>query len=113
MPKINKRDIIKSLVEVPPKGLRPFWAKEMTLLKRLEAKYPLEFIAVLKFPKKFESLAVLLGGPLVKELESRFYQFNYQPKMSTPEKVDFGAEKYGADLTIADKPKTVKDFLDE
>lgn len=113
MPKINKRNIVHKLVEVPEKGRRPFWAKEMTLLKRLESLYPLEFLAALSFPQKFNSLAVFLSGPLVKELESRFYQFNYKPKVSTPEKVDFRAEKHGPDITIASKPKTIKDFLYE
>jgi len=113
MPKINKRSIIHNLVEVPSKGRRTFWAKEMTLLKKLEGKYPLDFLSALRFYKKFDSIAVFLSGPLAKELKSRYYQYNYRPKFSTPEKVDFRAEKYGEDVTIASKQKTVRDFLNE
>jgi hypothetical protein len=113
MPKINKREIIHNLVLVPNKGRRTFWAKEMTLLKRLESLYPLEFLAVLKFSKKFDSLAILLSGPLTKELKSRYYQYNYKPKSVTPQKIHLNAEKYGGDATITSKQKTVKDFLNE
>jgi len=112
MPKINKREIVSRLVEVPDKARRVFWAKEMSLLKRLEVKYPLEFLRALTFQKKFDSLAVFLGGGLVKELESRFYQFNYKPTMRD-DKVDINAEKYGEDVNIPSKSKTVKDFLNE
>jgi hypothetical protein len=112
MPKIKKKDIIFNLIDVPANGRRPFWAKEMTFLKRLEGKYPIEFLNVLKFSKKFDSLAILLTGPLAKELESRFFQFNYKPKISStiipPE-----AEKIGGDRIIIHKAKTTKDFLNE
>ena len=83
----------------------------MTLLKRLEAKYSLDFLKVVKFPNKFESLMLLSSGPLAKELDSRWYQFHWVPKMEEPKKVEITAEKIGQDVTIASKPKTIKDFL--
>lgn len=112
MPKINQRDIVGNLVEIPDKSRRPFWAKEMTLLKKLLSKYPIEFLSVLKFSNKFDSLAVLCAGPLVKELESRYYQWQYISKPPV-ESIPKDAEKIGEDFIILRKQKTIKDFLNE
>jgi hypothetical protein len=113
MPKLNKRDIVGQLIDIPEKGRRPFWAREMTFLKKLEEKYSLDFLKVLSFPRKFDSLAILLTGPLAVEVESRWKQFHFRPSMTVPKKIEKDADKFGDDVTIASEPKTIKDFLNE
>ena len=53
----NKRDIIFRLVEVPDKGRRPFFAREMKLLNDLCDRYSLEFMDIVDFGRKIDSMA--------------------------------------------------------
>ena len=112
MPKINKRNIVKNLVEAPKAGARTFWAKEMTLLKKLEAQYPIEFLNDLAAPE-VPSLAVYFSPPMDQKLKTWYNEYCYKPRLKSPDKIDLGAEKIGSDVTIASKPKTIREFFNE
>lgn len=113
--KINKREIIKGLVEVPKTARRQFWAKEMTILKKLLEKYSPEFVKILKFDKKYDSLAILSTGPLSSKVESRYRQWVFAQNRQNivVENYNLNDEKLGDNITIQSNPKTIKQFLNE
>ena len=45
---------IERLVNVPKTQKRFFWSREMKLLKDLEARYSLDFLEIVTFPKKYD-----------------------------------------------------------
>ena len=108
----NKRDIIFRLIEVPDKGRRPFFAREMKLLNDLCDRYSLEFMNIVNFGKKFDSLAYLVSPKLKNSLDEKFRAFNFKVDLSKYETYDIGG-KIGDDAVISQTPKTIKDFLDE
>jgi|TARA_R100000700_G_scaffold40089_1_gene54699 hypothetical protein len=108
----NKREIIFRLLEVPDKGRRPFFAREMKMLNDLCERYSLEFMDIVSFAKKFDSLAYLVSDKLKSTLDEKFRAFNFRVDLSKYETYHFG-EKVGEDKTVVPKIKTVKDFLDE
>ena len=108
----NKREIIFRLLEVPDKGRRPFFAREMKMLNDLCERYSLEFIAIVDFGKKFDSLAYLVSEKLRGTLDQKFRAFNFRVDLSKYEVYHLG-EKVGEDKSLPLKRKTVKDFLDE
>ena len=108
----NKREIIFRLLEVPDKGRRPFFAREMKMLNDLCERYSLEFMDIVSFAKKFDSLAYLVSDKLKSTLDEKFRAFNFRVDLSKYETYHFG-EKAGEDKTVVPKRKTVKDFLDE
>ncbi len=108
----NKREIIFRLLEVPDKGRRPFFAREMKMLNGLCERYSLEFMNIVNFGKKFDSLAYLVSDKLKSTLDEKFRAFNFRVDLSKYEVYHIG-EKVGQDKTIKPKKKTVKDFLNE
>ncbi len=108
----NKRDIIFRLVEVPDKGRRPFFAREMKMLNDLCYRYSQDFLAVVSFDKKFDSLAYLVSDKLRGTLDEKFRAFNFKVDLSKYKTYDIG-EKVGQDVNLPRKSKTIKDFLDE
>jgi len=108
----NKRDIIFRLLEVPDKGRRPFFAREMKLLNDLCDRYSLEFMDIVNFGKKFDSLAYLVSSKLKNALDEKFRSFNFKVDLSKYKRYDIG-EKTGEDGVIPHLPKTIKDFLNE
>ena len=108
----NKREIIFRLLEVPDKGRRPFFAREMKMLNDLCERYSLEFMAIVDFGKKFDSLAYLVSEKLRDTLDQKFRAFNFRVDLSKYEVYHIG-EKAGEDKSFPVKRKTVKDFLDE
>jgi len=108
----NKRDIVFRLLEVPDKGRRPFFAREMKLLNDLCDRYSLAFMDIVNFGKKFDSLAYLVSPKLKDALDEKFRAFNFKVDLSKYKTYDIG-EKIGEDTTIFQSPKTIKDFLDE
>ena len=111
--KINKKFIIGRLVEVPESGKRPFWQKEMTLLKKLEEKYSLEFLDVLFLPKKLKSLAILFNEDVAKDIDTRFKNFNYKPKDYSEFSCNVSENKFDKDKQYKKQTKSIKDFLNE
>ena len=108
----NKREIIFRLLEVPAKGRRPFFAREMKMLNDLCGRYSLEFMDIVDFGKKFDSLAYLVSKKLRDSLDQKFRAFNFRVDLSKYEVYHIG-EKVGEDKPLPQKRKTVKDFLDE
>tara|TARA_R110002020_G_scaffold363289_1_gene575567 strand:- start:6037 stop:6378 length:342 start_codon:yes stop_codon:yes gene_type:complete len=113
VPKIpNKREILFRLLDVPDKGRRPFFAREMKMLNDLCERYSQDFMAIVDFGKKFDSLAYLVSDKLKDRLDEKFRAFNFKVDLSKYEVYDIG-KKVGTDAAISTKQKTVKDFLDE
>jgi len=108
----NKREIIFRLIEVPDKGRRPFFAREMKMLNDLCERYSQDFMAIVSFEKKFDSLAYLVSDKLKDTMDNKFRAFNFKVDLSKYKTYDIG-DKVGKDLDISRKTKTIKDFLHE
>jgi len=107
--KLNKREIILRLVEVPSKNKRPFWAKEMKLLNGLLEEYDdINFWSKVKFSIIFPSLAYLKTDFGKGELRRKYNEFNFD--IPLPQEY-YLQKKIGEDKTYPKKVKTVKDFL--
>ena len=111
-PKINKKDILKRLVIEPPKGKRVFFMREMKLLNDLVDRYSLEFMNVVNFYRRFDSLAYLVSPKLKETLDRKFRAFNYVVDKSRYPDYNL-TDKSGEDRAVQKKRKTLKDFLDE
>jgi hypothetical protein len=107
--KIDKRQVVLRLVEVPEKNKRPFWAKEMKILNGLVEEYsnPL-FWHKVKFSMIFPSLAYLKTEFGKGELRKKYIEFNFD--IPPAEEYNLG-EKIGEDKFYPKKIKTIKDFL--
>lgn len=105
----EKKKIIESLIEVPKKDKRHFWAREIKSLNILIESYPEDiFWKGLTFPQKLDSIIVLRSGFYQKELQKKYNIFKY--KVPTEIKLTLG-KKTGKDYTAKEKPKTITDFL--
>ena len=82
--------------------------REFAVLKRLEAKYPLEFLNIINFGKKFASLLVLEGEWGKTELVRKFHAYNYQPP--NPDQIILSPEKFGEDKEVA-KKQLLRDLI--
>lgn len=111
-PKINKRSILLRLVEEPKTAKRFFYAREMKMLNDLSDRYSEEFMSIVNFGKKFDSLAYLVSPKLKDSLDQKFRAFNYVVDKSKYPTYTIG-EKVGQDKQIKKQPKTTKDFLNE
>jgi|TARA_R100000081_G_C4774575_1_gene147744 hypothetical protein len=110
----NRQDVIARLIEVPDKGTRAFWKKEMALLKKLESRYSLDFLKNLTFHTKYDSLAVLASKALKETLDRKWQYFNYQPKKDPFDQFMDQGKKFGDDYQKeANKFKNTKKFLNE
>ena len=109
MKQTDKKKIIERLIEVPDKGKRPFWAREMTLLKRLLERWPdLDFWGKVRFREKFPTLAYLLTDIGVGNVQRKYNEFTFDiPSFKT---YNLG-EKIGKDSEYSPKPKSLKKFL--
>lgn len=109
---INKTNILKRLLDTPSSSKRVFYMREMKLLNALCEKYSLEFMNVLTFSKKVDSLTYFTSPKLKQTLDQKFRAFNYCVDNSKYVEYDLG-EKVGEDKQISAKNKTIKDFLNE
>ena len=109
--KINKKLLLKKFVDIPKKGSRLFYVKEMTLLNALINRYSEEFVLALKLPKKYDSMAVIICDSYKLFLDKKFKEFNYKTDDSLYEKVILFENKSGEDFKKQNKIKTVRDFL--
>ena len=106
--KIDKRKIVERLTNPPEKTKPFFWAKEMTIFKRLLVLYPdLNFWDVVTFNGEVKSMAQLTVWPYEDEVEFKYKQFNFV--IEKKEEIKVG-ETVGSDIII-EKQKTMKDFL--
>lgn len=105
----DKKKIIERLVDVPVKGLRPFWAREYTLLNRLLTGLPdLKFWSKVSFGDKFPSLAYLLTDIGKGQIRRKYNEFSFE---IPPVKTYNLEEKTGEDREIPLKKKTIRSFL--
>ena len=110
--KINKKEILSRLTLVPIKDKRLFYMREMKFLNDLCERYSLEFMNIVSFDKKFDSLAYLVCSKLKMTLDLKFRAFNY--KIDTSKYVSYTiADKLGEDAEVIHKPKTTKQFLND
>ena len=109
-PKINKRKIILRLLNEPKLSKRMFYAREMKLLNDLCNRYSLEFMDVVTFWKKLDSLAYLLSSKLKDTMDKKWRAFNYKVDKTKYKEYNIG-EKVGEDKEIKKETKTTKDFL--
>ena len=84
----------------------------MKFLNDLSSRYSLEFLCVVTFSKKFNSLAYLISPKLKDTMDIKWRAFNYKVDNSKYEEYNIG-EKTGKDKDINKKTKTTKDFLNE
>jgi len=107
----NRKEILARLIEIPDKGKRAFWSREMMFLKKLEQRYSLEFLQIVTFPKKYDSLAYLVSDALKETMDRKWKNFNFKVDFSKYIVYDMG-EKCGKDYeSIYNKPKSTKDLL--
>ncbi|NVM34354.1 MAG: hypothetical protein HWN81_02085 [Candidatus Lokiarchaeota archaeon] len=111
-PKINKRKILTRLLEIPKTSKRFFYAREMKLLNDLCNRYSLEFMNVVSFYRKLDSLAYLLSPKLRDTMDKKWRAFNYKLDKSKYKEYNIG-DKIGKDKNIKKEIKTTRDFLDE
>ena len=110
-PHKRRQALIGKLVDVPSTQKRFFWAKEMKLLKDLEARYCLDFLEIVTFPKKYNSLAYLVSKELKDTMDRKWRNFNFKVDLSKYETMVLG-EKTGKDYIPSDnKPKNTKDLF--
>ena len=103
--------MLKKFVDIPPKGSRLFYMKEMSLLNTLIERYSEDFVLVLKLPKKYDSMAVILCESYKETLDKKFRDFNYKFDKSNYKKINLSERKFGEDFLNTNKPKTIRDFL--
>jgi len=75
-------------------------------------RYSQEFMAIVSFNKKFDSLAYLVSDKLKSTLDEKFRAFNFKVDFSKYKTYNLG-EKVGKDGNLSRKNKTIKDFLNE
>lgn len=112
--KPNKRHILARLVDLPKAGRRAFYVKEMAILNRLCERYSLEFMDVMTFPRKVDSLAYFESPKLRHVMDSKFRIFNFEVDETLFHQYNIHNKRFGADVHVK-KPhkKTIKNFLDE
>jgi|TARA_B110000483_G_scaffold142369_1_gene170126 hypothetical protein len=110
-PHKRRQALIGKLVDVPATQKKFFWAREMKLLKDLEARYSLGFLEIATFPKKYDSLAYLVSKELKSTMDKKWRNFNFKVDLSKYDSIVLG-EKTGKDYIPSDnKPKNTKDLF--
>ena len=109
---VPKKEILYRLVDVPAKGKNNFYAREFKLLNILIDRYSVEFMNVVTFNKKFDSLSYLVSEKLKETLDKKFRSFNYKSDPSRYDVYTLG-EKTGEDAVVTKNKKTIKQFLND
>jgi hypothetical protein len=109
--KINKKSLLKKFLNIPRSSPPIFYSKEMNFLNKLILRYSEDFINVLTFDKKFDSLAILLVGYYQSTLDLKFRNFKYEADSSRYKKIEIFNESFGEDFNKEKKPKTIRQFL--
>lgn len=83
----------------------------MKLLKDLEERYSLDFLEIVTFPKKYDSLAYLVSKELKDTMDRKWRNFNFKVDLSKYNPIVLG-KKTGKDYISSDnKPKNTKELL--
>ena len=121
MPKGRKKTFEQKLIEklvVCPhpnsatEEIKSFWGREMKILNSVFKEFPnKEFWEKTIFPKKFKSLATILGDVGKIFIKRKYSEFHYKPiTIEMPEVYD---EKFGQDLNLEKKKRSIKDYFNE
>ena len=110
--KINKKDILSRLTLVPTKDKRLFYMREMKILNDLCERYSEEFMNIVSFDQKFESLAYIVCDKLKMKMDLKFAAFNFRIDSNKYESYSIG-DKIGEDTEVKQRKKTTKQFLNE
>ena len=107
----DKKKIIERLMDVPTKGKRPFWAREMTLLNKLLTRWPnIDFWHKVRFKERLPSLSYLLTEWGLKDVVRKYNEFTFE--IPPQKSYDLG-DKVGEDSSTKCKPKYLKKFLND
>ena len=110
-PHKRKLNILSRLLDVPEKQKRFFYAREMKFIKILEERYSLEFLEIITFPKKYDSLAILVSKELKTAMNRKWNNFNFKIDNSKYQEYNIG-EKSGQDFIPQKRiPKNTKDLF--
>ena len=113
---LNKKQIIERLIHedilTSKKTPKTFFSKQMKMLNTLCERYSQEFMSVVTFYNKFDSLEILISPASKKMLDKKFKAFNFKVDLSKYPQYNIG-RKSGKDANIIKRNKTIKDFLDE
>ena len=82
------------------------------MLNDLCDRYSQDFMSIVTFDKKLDSLAYLVSEKLKETLDKKFRAFNFKVDFSKYPKYNIG-RKTGKDIEIKKRKKTAKDFLNE
>jgi len=105
----EKKKVIEHLLNVPDKQKRLFWGREIKMLNELIKLYPEDiFWKGLTFSKKLDSIIILRSGYYATELKKKYNIFKYK---IPPKKTIKLGEKFGDDVIIERRNKTLRDFL--
>ena len=110
--KINKKNILARLTLVPTKDKRLFYMREMKILNNLCERYSEEFMNIVSFDKKFDSLSYIVCDKLKLKMDLKFAAFNFKIDFSKYESYTIG-DKVGIDAEVNKKKKTTKQFLND
>lgn len=110
-PHKRRQAAIERLVDIPKTQKRFFWAREMKLFKDLESRYSLDFLEIIHFPKKYDSLAYIVSKELKLTMDRKWNNFNFKINEDKYDKFSLG-EKTGEDFRQkSSKPKNTKDLF--
>jgi len=110
-PHRRKLNILSRLLDIPEKQKRFFYAREMKFLKILEERYSLDFLEIITFPKKYDSLAILVSKELKQTMNKKWNNFNFKIDTSKYQKYNIG-KKSGEDFIPTKKQlKRTKDLF--
>lgn len=110
--KINKKNILARLTLVPTKDKRLFYMREMKILNDLCERYSEEFMNIVSFDKKFDSLSYIVCDKLKMKMDLKFAAFNFKIDFSKYESYTIG-DKVGVDTEVNKEKKTTKQFLND
>jgi len=109
MPRLNKKEILKRILVIPPSQRAPFWKREYKLLNDFLESYPdIDFWEKVNFHQEWDSLRVLKSEYGKKILDKKYREFHY----IIPEERQYPlGEKSGEDIKTKHKARTIREFL--
>jgi|TARA_R110000824_G_scaffold14431_3_gene61415 hypothetical protein len=111
--KINKKQILVRLVDLPRAGRRMFYMREMKILNTLCERYSLEFMNVMTFKRKVDSMAYFACEALRPTMDQKFRAFNFKVDKSDYPTYNIHNKRFGRDVNPDTTKLTIKNFLDE
>lgn len=106
---MNKRNLIRKIVDIPKDSRAEFWKKEFKLLNDLLKIFPDENFWEKSRFDKVPSLAIYMKDE-AKLMHKTYKNFYYVPPEITISEIKLG-EKAGEDYNTVKKPNNIKGFL--